>query len=75
MLQSFPSRYEGDVKEIEGDLERVAGVWDAVREEEVQVTRKLWERAFGQPFERAGATFDRIFATNSPFIGTFQMLM
>lgn len=66
MLKSFPRRYEGDVKDMEGDLERVAGVWDGVGEEEVQVTRKLWERAFGQPFERAGATLDGVFAKKWP---------
>ncbi|XP_077240674.1 enolase (DUF1399) isoform X2 [Tasmannia lanceolata] len=62
--QSFPSTYEGDMKEMEGDLERVVGVWDPVKEEDAQMTKTLWEEVFDQPYERAGATFDGIFSSD-----------
>ncbi|XP_010259465.1 PREDICTED: glycine-rich domain-containing protein 2 isoform X2 [Nelumbo nucifera] len=56
--QSYPAKYAGDVKEIEGDLGKVVGVWEAVKEEDRETTKKLWERAFDQPYEKAGATMD-----------------
>ncbi|KAF8401421.1 hypothetical protein HHK36_012360 [Tetracentron sinense] len=64
--QSNPSKYEGDMKEMEGELEKVVGVWDSVKEEDVQVSKKLWERMFDQPYEKAGATLDGICPIKSP---------
>ncbi|XP_058077018.1 uncharacterized protein LOC131225499 isoform X2 [Magnolia sinica] len=63
---SFPCRYEEDLKEMEGDLERVVGGLEGVKKEEVEETKKLWERTFDQPYERAGATFDWISSKKWP---------
>ncbi|OVA13420.1 Protein of unknown function DUF1399 [Macleaya cordata] len=58
--QSYPVVYTGDVKDMEGDLGKVVGVWDKVEDEDVKATKKLWERMFDQPYEKAGATIDEI---------------
>ncbi|XP_052193676.1 uncharacterized protein LOC127802056 isoform X2 [Diospyros lotus] len=52
--QSYPTVYAADVKEIEEDMGKVLPVWEVAREEEVEVTKKLWERIFDQPYEKAG---------------------
>ncbi|XP_043711358.1 uncharacterized protein LOC122660208 [Telopea speciosissima] len=57
--QSYPLAYAGDMKEMEGDLEKVVGVWDSVKEEDMEATKELWEKTIGQPYEKAGATLDQ----------------
>ncbi|KAM2625836.1 hypothetical protein TB1_032643 [Malus domestica] len=52
--QSYPTVYAEDLKGMEGDLGKVVTVWAAVKEKEVEETRKLWERTFDQPYEKAG---------------------
>ncbi|XP_062003284.1 uncharacterized protein LOC133720821 [Rosa rugosa] len=52
--QSYPTVYAEDLKEMEGDLAKVLTVWDKVKEKEVEETKKLWERTFDQPYEKAG---------------------
>ncbi|KAL6964706.1 hypothetical protein U1Q18_035764 [Sarracenia purpurea var. burkii] len=52
--QSYPTVYTADVKQMEGDMGKVATVWEAVQDEDVEETKKLWERAFDQPYEKAG---------------------
>ncbi|KAF8018025.1 hypothetical protein BT93_H3045 [Corymbia citriodora subsp. variegata] len=51
--QSYPTAYAEDMKEVECDISKVAGVSETV-EEEVEETKKLWERTFDQPYEKAG---------------------
>ncbi|XP_042518846.1 uncharacterized protein LOC122092680 [Macadamia integrifolia] len=63
--QSYPLEYAGDMKEMEGNLEKVIGVWDSVNEKDMKATKELWERTFGQPYEKAGATLDRTLSTKS----------
>ncbi|KAF6141230.1 hypothetical protein GIB67_024314 [Kingdonia uniflora] len=58
--KSYPLIYAEDVKEMVGDLGKVAGVWDSMKEEEVEATKKIWERIFYQPYEKAGATLNKI---------------
>lgn len=65
LKQSYPSTYAGDIKEVEGDLNKVAGVWDSIKDEDIEVTKNLWERTFDQPYEKAGATLDRILSFKS----------
>ncbi|CAL5380594.1 unnamed protein product [Camellia sinensis] len=53
--QSYPTVYAADVTQMEGDMGKVAAVWEVVKEEEVEETKKLWERVFDQPYEKAGS--------------------
>ena len=39
---------------IEGDLQKVATLSETVKEKESEETKKLWDRAFNQPYEKAG---------------------
>ncbi|GFZ07169.1 enolase [Actinidia rufa] len=52
--QSYPMVYEADTREMEGDMGKVAVVWEEVNEEEVEETKKLWVKTFDQPYETAG---------------------
>ncbi|CAL2269069.1 unnamed protein product [Prunus armeniaca] len=52
--QSYPTVYAKDLKEMEGDLGKVVSMWATVKEKEVEETKKLWERTFDQPYEKAG---------------------
>lgn len=54
MIQSYPTVYNADFKEMEGKIEKVVGAGEFVKEEDVEETKKLWERTFGQPYEKAG---------------------
>ncbi|KAG9459421.1 hypothetical protein H6P81_003929 [Aristolochia fimbriata] len=67
--QSFPATYASDVKDMEANLETLAGVWEAAKAEDVRVTKKLWEATFDQPYERAGATFDDNLSKRAPILG------
>ncbi|KAJ9681851.1 hypothetical protein PVL29_017967 [Vitis rotundifolia] len=51
--QSYPTVYAGDM-EIEDINRKVVGVWEKVKEEELEATRKLWESIYNQPYEKAG---------------------
>ncbi|KAA8536796.1 hypothetical protein F0562_029274 [Nyssa sinensis] len=52
--QSYPTVYAADVTEMERDMGKVVGLAEAVKEEQVEETKKLWERTFDQPYEKAG---------------------
>lgn len=53
MLQSYPTSYAVDMEMV--DISRkVVGVWEMVKEGEVEATRKLWESIYNQPYEKAG---------------------
>ncbi|KAK6121111.1 hypothetical protein DH2020_045137 [Rehmannia glutinosa] len=54
--QSYPTVYAVDVKELEGDVEKIVGLWETVKDEDVQETKMLWERTFDQPYEKAGGS-------------------
>lgn len=54
MKQSYPTVYAEDLKEMEGDLGKVVSMWATVKGKEVEETKKLWERTFDQPYEKAG---------------------
>ncbi|KAI3992803.1 hypothetical protein MKX01_042362 [Papaver californicum] len=58
--QSYPMVYARDMKNIEEDLSKVNGIWDKVNDEDMKMTRKLWERLFDQPYEKAGGMLDEI---------------
>ncbi|KAG8363863.1 hypothetical protein BUALT_Bualt19G0066800 [Buddleja alternifolia] len=65
---SYPTVYAVDVKELEGDLEKIVGVWEDVKEEDVEATKMLWERTFDQPYEKAGgACIARPIMSEPPF--------
>lgn len=48
--KSYPTAYTMDGKE----LEKVVGEGELVKEEDLEVTKKLWEKVFDQPYEKAG---------------------
>ncbi|XP_057778768.1 glycine-rich domain-containing protein 2 isoform X2 [Salvia miltiorrhiza] len=52
--QSYPTVYAVDIKELEGDVQKIVGVGDDMKEEETEETKMLWERTFDQPYEKAG---------------------
>ncbi|KAH6805829.1 enolase [Perilla frutescens var. frutescens] len=53
--QSYPTVYAVDFKELEGDVQKIVGLGDAMKEEDIEETKMLWERTFDQPYEKAGA--------------------
>lgn len=53
MNQSYPTIYAGDL-EIKDITRKVVGVWEKVKEEDVEAARKLWESIYNQPYEKAG---------------------
>lgn len=57
--QSFPGRYARDMEGM-GELERRVMAFGeaAAAEEEAEATRRAWEEAFHEPYERAGAGID-----------------
>ncbi|KAK7344256.1 hypothetical protein VNO77_13660 [Canavalia gladiata] len=54
--QSYPTVYAEDMKALglEGGLQKVATLSDTVKEKEFEETNKLWDRAFHQPYLKAG---------------------
>ncbi|KAL2563510.1 hypothetical protein AAZX31_20G223600 [Glycine max] len=70
--QSYPTVYCEDLKAlaIEGDLEKVATLSEKVKEKEFEETKKLWDRAFNQPYEKAGGevplTLEGVISIKSP---------
>ncbi|KAK4769123.1 hypothetical protein SAY86_027273 [Trapa natans] len=52
--QSYPTVYADDMKEIEFDARKVGRLWETVKEDEVEASKKFWERTFDQPYEKAG---------------------
>ncbi|KAL9378919.1 hypothetical protein Peur_027401 [Populus x canadensis] len=56
--QSYPTVYAEDLKEMEGDMGKIVGLWETVRSKEVEETKKLWERAFDQPYVKAGGAIE-----------------
>ncbi|KAJ8772041.1 hypothetical protein K2173_027218 [Erythroxylum novogranatense] len=56
--QSYPTVYAEDMKEMEADMEKVVKLWETVKKEEMAMTKKLWETAFDQPYDKAGGTIE-----------------
>ncbi|KAA0050923.1 glycine-rich domain-containing protein 1 [Cucumis melo var. makuwa] len=52
--QSYPTVYAEDVKEMQGDLAKVVRFGETVNSKELDETKQLWHRTFGQPYEKAG---------------------
>lgn len=48
--------YAFDTKELGKEIIKVAGTWEVVKKVEIEETKKLWERTFEQPYEKAGGT-------------------
>ncbi|KAL0387389.1 UNVERIFIED_CONTAM: Glycine-rich domain-containing protein 1 [Sesamum radiatum] len=64
--QSYPTVYAVDVKGLEGDMEKIVQLWEAVKEEDIEETKMLWERTFDQPYEKAGGGAIARPITNEP---------
>ncbi|KAI3774418.1 hypothetical protein L1987_48973 [Smallanthus sonchifolius] len=54
MNQSYPTAYTMDVKEMEDNMGKITASGESVKEEDLEVMKKLWERVFDQPYEKAG---------------------
>lgn len=68
--------YAADVKEMEVDMGKVVVVWEEVKEEEVEETKKIWERTFDEPYEKAGgAAFGGAAKVKPRFTGRLWMMM
>ncbi|XP_042049831.1 glycine-rich domain-containing protein 1-like isoform X1 [Salvia splendens] len=52
--QSYPTVYAVDFKELEGDVWKIVWVGGAMKEEDMEETKMLWEKPFDQPYEKAG---------------------
>lgn len=52
--QSYPTVYAKDVKKMQGDLAKVVRFGETVNSKELDETKQLWHRTFGQPYEKAG---------------------
>ncbi|KAK6915630.1 Glycine-rich domain-containing protein-like [Dillenia turbinata] len=52
--QSYPTAYYEDVKEVEGALGQLVSLHEPVKKEDVEATKKLWEKTFEEPYEKAG---------------------
>ncbi|KAL3632200.1 hypothetical protein CASFOL_025184 [Castilleja foliolosa] len=52
--QSYPTVYAADVKEFESSVEKIVGLCDTVKEQDIQEIKMLWETTFDQPYEKAG---------------------
>ncbi|GLT37979.1 hypothetical protein SLA2020_122580 [Shorea laevis] len=68
--QSYPTVYAEDLKDMWDDMAKVVGVWETVNEKDVDSIKKLWERAFEQPYEKAGVglvmEFERVVPVKPP---------
>ncbi|KAL4202344.1 hypothetical protein AMTRI_Chr02g263280 [Amborella trichopoda] len=58
--QTFPISYAEDTREIGEILGKVVGQWGSGTSEDVRTTAKLWESTFDRPYQKAGASFDRV---------------
>ncbi|XP_050223612.1 uncharacterized protein LOC126673490 isoform X2 [Mercurialis annua] len=57
--QSYATVYAEDMKEMEAEMmEKVVGIWETVKDKEVEETKRIWEKAFDQPYEKAGGAVD-----------------
>ncbi|GLT94860.1 hypothetical protein SLE2022_125770 [Rubroshorea leprosula] len=68
--QSYPTVYAEDLKDMWDDMAKVVGVWETVNVKDVDSIKKLWERAFDQPYEKAGVglvmEFKRVIPVKPP---------
>ncbi|KAL8553921.1 hypothetical protein ACS0TY_002252 [Phlomoides rotata] len=65
--QSYPIEYAVDFKELEGAVEKIVRVRDAVKEQDVNETKMLWERIFDLPYEKAGGAAIARSISETPF--------
>ncbi|KAI4349932.1 hypothetical protein L6164_010473 [Bauhinia variegata] len=54
--QTYPTVYVEDLKELalENNAEKVATLGEIPKEKDFEETKKLWDRLFNQPYEKAG---------------------
>ncbi|KAK1417715.1 hypothetical protein QVD17_26849 [Tagetes erecta] len=52
--KSYPTAYAIDAKEMEDSMNKVIESAESVTEEDLAEMKKLWERVFDQPYEKAG---------------------
>ncbi|KAK4282754.1 hypothetical protein QN277_014094 [Acacia crassicarpa] len=70
--QSYPTVYMEDLKALglEGDMWKVTPIWETPEEENIEAIKKLWDRAFNQPYEKAGGglsfALDKVATVYSP---------
>lgn len=65
-LQSYPTIYTEDVGEmLEETMIKVVRDGEAVEKSEVETTKKLWNRYFNQPYEKAGGELTLVITNES----------
>ncbi|QCE07305.1 hypothetical protein DEO72_LG9g2324 [Vigna unguiculata] len=70
--QSYPTVYLDDLKAlaVESDLRKVVTLSETPKEKDFEETKKLWDRAFNQPYEKAGGelpfTLEGVTSIKSP---------
>ncbi|KAJ0254474.1 Enolase [Hirschfeldia incana] len=65
--QTYPTIYTEDVGEmLEEMMRKVVRNGEAVEKSEVETTKKLWNRYFNQPYEKAGGELTVVIANESP---------
>ncbi|XP_017411870.1 uncharacterized protein LOC108318706 isoform X2 [Vigna angularis] len=70
--QSYPTVYFDDLKAlaVENDLRKVVTLSETPKEKDFEETKKLWDRAFNQPYEKAGGelpfTLEGVTSIKSP---------
>lgn len=62
--------YAEDLKDMWDDMGKVVGVWGNVKAKDVEETKKIWEKTFDLPYEKAGGglalEFDGIASAKPP---------
>ncbi|XVF41835.1 hypothetical protein PTKIN_Ptkin01aG0312600 [Pterospermum kingtungense] len=68
--QSYPAVYVEDLKDMWDYMGKIVGIWETLKEKEVEETKKLWEITFDQPYEKAGGgiamEFDKVIMAKPP---------
>ncbi|XP_071715917.1 glycine-rich domain-containing protein 1 [Rutidosis leptorrhynchoides] len=66
--KSYPTAYAIDVKEMDKSMDKIIESGHFVKDEDLDKMKKLWERVFDQPYEKAGCPIlSDIETLKSPF--------
>ncbi|TXG65168.1 hypothetical protein EZV62_006443 [Acer yangbiense] len=67
---SYPTVYAEDLNDMWDDMGKAVRLWGTMKAKEVEETKKLWEKTFDQPYEKAGGglgmEFDRVASVKPP---------
>ncbi|KAK4852177.1 hypothetical protein QYF36_021662 [Acer negundo] len=67
---SYPTVYAEDLNDMWDDMGKAERLWGTMKAKEMEETKKLWEKTFDQPYEKAGGglgmEFDRVASVKPP---------